>query len=48
MGGGRGLIESIGVATDQWFGSAADPGSPVASAAMVTGFAPGGYYRNLR
>ncbi len=33
------VIESVGVAVDQWFGHAADPASPVASAAMVWVFA---------
>ncbi len=31
-------IEGLGVAADQWFGSAADPTSPVASAAAVPMF----------
>jgi len=34
-----GPIESVGVAVDQWFGHAADPSSPVASAAVVPVFA---------
>jgi len=34
-----GVIESIGVAVDQWFGHAADPASPVAGAVMVPVFA---------
>jgi len=34
-----GLLESIGVAVDQWFGTAADPGSPHASIAAVQLFA---------
>jgi hypothetical protein len=34
-----GVIESIGVAVDQWFGHAADPGSPVAGVVMVPVFA---------
>lgn len=34
-----GLLESIGVATDQWFGSAADPSSAVASMGAVVIFA---------
>jgi uncharacterized membrane protein len=47
-------LESIAIAVDQWFGSAADPGSPVASAALtplflvvaaVTGAAFGLWYR---
>lgn len=29
------VLESVGVAADQWFGHAADPASPVASATMV-------------
>ncbi len=29
------VIESVGVAVDQWFGHAADPASTVASAAVV-------------
>jgi len=33
------VIESVGVAVDQWFGHAADPSSTVASAAMVPVFA---------
>ena len=33
-----GLIEAIGVATDQWFGSVADPGSTQASMAAVALF----------
>jgi hypothetical protein len=33
------VIESVGIATDQWFGHAADPASPVASAAVVPIFA---------
>jgi hypothetical protein len=50
------LMESIGVAVDQTFGHAADPASPVASAAMVPLFAVLGlvglvpvffYYRHL-
>ncbi len=32
------VIESVGVAVDQWFGHAADPSSTVASAAMVPVF----------
>ena len=31
-------LESIAIAVDQWFGSAADPGSPVASAALTPMF----------
>ena len=31
-------LESIAIAVDQWFGSAADPASPVASAAITPGF----------
>lgn len=34
-----GLLESIGVATDQWFGSSADPGSSVATMDAVVIFA---------
>lgn len=34
-----GLIESIGVATDQWFGSSADPTSTIATMDAVTLFA---------
>jgi hypothetical protein len=30
-----GLVESIGVATDQWFGSSADSGSEVATMGAV-------------
>jgi hypothetical protein len=50
------VIESVGVAVDQAFGHAADPASPVASAAMVPVFAALAviglvpaflYYRNL-
>jgi hypothetical protein len=33
------VLESIGVAVDQWFGQAADPASTVASATMVWVFA---------
>ena len=33
-----GVIESIGVAVDQWFGYRADPGSSVASAGIVPAF----------
>lgn len=33
------VIESVGVAVDQWMGSAADPASTVASAAMTPVFA---------
>jgi hypothetical protein len=33
------VLESIGVAVDQWFGQAADPASTVASATMVWAFA---------
>jgi hypothetical protein len=33
------VIESISIAVDQWFGHAADPGSPVASAAVTPVFA---------
>ena len=33
------MIETAGVAVDQWFGHAADPASPVAAAAMVPAFA---------
>ncbi len=32
------VIESLGVAVDQWFGHAADPSSTVASAAIVPVF----------
>ena len=32
-------LEGIGVATDQWFGSRADPTSPAASMTMVPAFA---------
>ena len=32
-------LEGIGVATDQWFGSRADPFSPAASTTMVPAFA---------
>ena len=28
-------LEAIAIAVDQWFGAAADPGSPVASAAIT-------------
>jgi hypothetical protein len=41
MGGGMLLmlvLESVAIAVDQWAGSAADPGSPVASAAMTPMF----------
>ena len=31
-------LESIAIAVDQWFGSAADPASPVASAAITPMF----------
>lgn len=34
-----GMIEAISVAVDQWYGHAADPGSTVASAALVPVFA---------
>jgi hypothetical protein len=49
-------LEAIGVATDQWFGSRADPSSPAASmtmvpvfaaVAVVTGTVLGVYLRNL-
>ena len=33
------VIESVSIAVDQWYGHAADPGSPVASAALVPAFA---------
>jgi hypothetical protein len=33
------VLESIAIAVDQWVGSAADPASPVASAALTPGFA---------
>jgi hypothetical protein len=33
------VFEAIGIATDQWFGHAADPSSSLASAAMVPAFA---------
>jgi hypothetical protein len=33
------VVESLGIAVDQWFGSQADPSSPVASAAVVPVFA---------
>jgi len=33
------VLEGIGVATDQWFGSRADPTSPAASMSMVPAFA---------
>jgi hypothetical protein len=33
------VIEAISVAVDQWFGHAADPASPVASAVMTPVFA---------
>jgi len=33
------VLECIGIATDQWFGSAADPGSPISSATMTPVFA---------
>jgi membrane protein YdbS with pleckstrin-like domain len=32
------VIESVGVAVDQWFGHAADPSSTVASLVMVPAF----------
>lgn len=32
------VIEALGIAVDQWFGSVADPSSPVASAAAVPAF----------
>ena len=32
-------LEGIGVATDQWFGSRADPTSPAASMTVVPAFA---------
>jgi hypothetical protein len=32
-------LEGVGVATDQWFGSRADPTSPAASMTMVPAFA---------
>jgi hypothetical protein len=32
------VLESIAIAVDQWFGAAADPGSPVASAALTPMF----------
>jgi len=32
-------LEGIGVATDQWFGSRADPSSPAASMMVVPAFA---------
>jgi hypothetical protein len=34
-----GVIESVGIGVDQWFGHAADPASPVAGAVMVPVFA---------
>ena len=33
------VIESVSIAVDQWYGHAADPGSSVASAALVPAFA---------
>jgi hypothetical protein len=33
------VIESVSIAVDQWYGHAADPGSPVAFAALVPAFA---------
>jgi hypothetical protein len=33
------VVESLGIAVDQWFGSQADPSSPVVSAAVVPVFA---------
>jgi hypothetical protein len=33
------VIESASIAVDQWYGHAADPGSPVASAALIPAFA---------
>jgi hypothetical protein len=33
------VLECVGIATDQWFGSAADPGSPISSATMTPVFA---------
>ena len=33
------VIESVSIAVNQWYGHAADPGSPVASAALVPAFA---------
>src|SRR5699024_629515 len=33
------VLESISIATDQWFSHAADPASPLASAAMAPAFA---------
>jgi hypothetical protein len=32
------VLESVAIAADQWLGAAADPGSPVASAAMTPAF----------
>jgi hypothetical protein len=32
------VIESVSIAVDQWYGHAADPGSPVASAALIPAF----------
>ena len=33
------VLESVSIAADQWYGHAADPGSPVASSALVPAFA---------
>jgi hypothetical protein len=33
------VLECVGIGTDQWFGSAADPGSPISSATMTPVFA---------
>jgi hypothetical protein len=33
------VLECVGIATDQWFGSAADPDSPISSATMTPVFA---------
>jgi hypothetical protein len=33
------VLESLTIATDQWFGSRADPASPVASSSVVLPFA---------